>query len=82
MKRVTKSEQVYTHLMKKGVITSLEAINLYGATRLAAIIFNLKKLKKVEIRTESIEVKDRYGNTCKYAKYINKNLNTTTKKSK
>jgi hypothetical protein len=36
-------ELVYNHLMRYGSITSMEAFNDYKITRLAAIIFKLKK---------------------------------------
>jgi N-acetyl-anhydromuramyl-L-alanine amidase AmpD len=38
-----KTEAVLSHLQKKKKITSWDAIELYGATRLAAIIHNLKE---------------------------------------
>ena len=39
----TKIKMIKAHLYEKGSITSLEAINLYSATRLSAVIFTLKK---------------------------------------
>jgi hypothetical protein len=39
----TKIKAVKSHLLTKGNITSWEAIECYNATRLSAIIFNLKK---------------------------------------
>ena len=68
-KRVTKSQQVLKHLQKRGHITSWEAIEKYGATRLAAIICNFRK-RGYNIDTQTIVSKDRNGNTCSYAKYI------------
>ena len=41
--KTTKTSEVLQHLQNKGSITSWEAIQLYSATRLSAIIFNLKK---------------------------------------
>lgn len=38
-----KTIKVLEHLQKFGSITSLEAIDLYGATRLSAIIFQFAK---------------------------------------
>lgn len=35
--------RVYEHLKKQGHITSKEAFELFGATRLSAIIYNLRK---------------------------------------
>lgn len=69
MEQRSKTNDVLTHLKEKGSITSMEAINLYGATRLSAIIFNLRKLG---LNIESINEcgTDRYGRTCNYARYF------------
>tara|TARA_R100000781_G_scaffold105110_1_gene68919 strand:- start:288 stop:533 length:246 start_codon:yes stop_codon:yes gene_type:complete len=42
-KKSTKTGKVLEHLQREGNITTWEAIQLYRATRLSAIIFNLKK---------------------------------------
>ena len=39
----TKISMIKSHLYEKGNISSLEAINLYNATRLSDIIFKIKK---------------------------------------
>jgi hypothetical protein len=69
MSKTNKHNLVRDHLFKHGSITSWEAIDLYGATRLSSIIFNLRK-KGYEIETRDIVFQDRYGNTGTYAKYI------------
>lgn len=56
------------HLRGGKTITSLEAINLYSATRLSAIIFCLRN-KGHNIVTIPITILDKYGNNCHYAKY-------------
>lgn len=66
---MTKTQKVLNHLREKGSITSWEAIQLYGATRLSAIIFNLRK-KGIEIKSEMTEFTDRYGDTFHFAKYV------------
>lgn len=66
---MNKTNAIQLHLIEKGNITSWEAIKEYGATRLSAIIFNLRK-KGMDIRTERIEFTDRFGNKANYAKYI------------
>ena len=43
MRKNTKTNDVYEHLKKYGRINTMEAYNLYGATRLSAIIFNLRR---------------------------------------
>ena len=57
----TKTKKVALHLIKYKKITSWDAITKYKATRLGAIIFNLRK-KGFIIETK-YEVKDkiRYG---------------------
>lgn len=61
-------EMVLEHLKSGKSITSLEAINLYGATRLADIIFRLKKRGYI-ITKKIITVPTRYGKTARVAEY-------------
>ena len=42
-KKITKTSLVLKHLKEHGKITSMEAIEKWKATRIAAIILNLKK---------------------------------------
>lgn len=67
--KINKTTEVLKHLKEHGSITSLEAFELYGATRLSAIIFNLKK-KGYEIKTADGSCIDRYGHPCNFARYI------------
>ncbi len=69
---MTKTEAVLKHLEIFGSITSWEAIKEYGATRLSAIIFNLRHKYDMNIENDWIEFTDRYGNKSRYAKYIYK----------
>lgn len=62
-----KSRQVEKYLLKHGHISSWEAIQMFGATRLAAIIFNLRKVYNIE--TREVYIKDRNGRNCRYADY-------------
>ena len=64
-----KTSEILKHLKVKGSITSIDAFKLYGATRLSAIIFNLRK-RGYDITTESEECVDRYGHKCTFARYI------------
>ena len=59
---------IIAHLRKYKKITSLEAIKLYGSTRLSGVIFQLKKRGFV-ISTEIAFIKNRYGNLTHYAIY-------------
>lgn len=68
MSRETKKTRVLTHLKQKGKITSQDAIQLYGDTRLSDTIFKLRR--DHDILTEYTEGKDRYGSTVRYATYI------------
>lgn len=71
MKKTNKTQEVLKHLQKRRSITSLEAIKLFGATRLSAIIFNLRKRGYI-IDNVWMEKKDRYGNNCQFVKYVYK----------
>lgn len=68
-KKTSKKEKVLEHLKKNGSITSLEAIDLYGATRLSAIIFNLRK-EGYNIDTLDLPFVDRYGTKSHFGKYV------------
>lgn len=59
---------VLRHLKDKGNITTFEAFTEYGATRLSAIIFELRK--KYIITDEWIERVNRYGENIRFKKYI------------
>jgi hypothetical protein len=68
-KKTTKHSKVKSHLINKGSITSLDAIELYGATRLSAIIFNLRNKDKMNIISEKKDFVDRYNNSASYSLY-------------
>jgi len=64
----TKHFKVKNHLIKNGTINSWTAIELYGATRLSAIIFNLRK-EGMEIDSISCTSYDRNTELCNYTTY-------------
>jgi len=68
MKRLTKTQMVKNHLKTGHTITSLEAIRLYNATRLSAIVFNLRQ-QGLDIATLPVTIKDSFGYPTTYAKY-------------
>ena len=68
VRNTNKTQLVLEHLKTYGSINSIEAIELYGATRLSSIIFNLRK--HYCIRSVDSIVTDKYGNTEKYTKYV------------
>jgi hypothetical protein len=63
-----KTNAVLKHLKVMGSITSMEAFELYGATRLSAIIFSLRK-KRYNIETNDGTCIDRFGHRCNFARY-------------
>lgn len=68
MSRDNKHKQILKHLQNYQSITSWEAIQNYGATRLSSIIFNLRK-KGYDIESVDEIDYDRNGNKCKFTRY-------------
>ena len=68
MRKGSQMKDIKTHLRRHKSISSLEAINKYGATRLSDIIFRLRNRGWV-IQTETVNGKNRYGNITNYALY-------------
>lgn len=60
---------VLKHLRERGSITSMEAFQLYGVTRLSSIIHHFRK-QGINVHTVMTDGKTRYGDSCKFAKYI------------
>lgn len=67
---MTKTKAVMLHLQEFGSITSWEAIQQYGATRLSAIIFNLRYKYNMNIINEQIDFTDRFGNKSHFVRYV------------
>lgn len=65
------TQAVLNHLQIYGSITSREAFEMYGVTRLSARIYDFRKLGYV-IETVQKVAKNRYGEVCVYAKYVYK----------
>lgn len=70
MKNKTQISDIKKYLEnhKKG-ITSLEAIDKFGATRLSSIIYVLRHKHGMNIQAEDKKVKTRYGRTAVVANY-------------
>ena len=68
VKERSKTQDILHHLQVHKSITSMEAIDLYKATRLSGIIYTLKKRGYV-IETENKNFKNKYNNTSHYAIY-------------
>lgn len=60
---------IINHLKSGKSITSKEAFELYGVTRLSAIVHDLRNMGYT-IHTLMIEGTTRFGDSTKYAKYI------------
>ena len=69
MKDNTQRKAILDHLMTQKSITSMEAFELYGATRLSAIVFDLRKMG-YDIVTHNMHTINRYGQNTNYAKYV------------
>ncbi len=64
---MTQYNKVLKHLQHKP-ITSMEAFEKYGITRLSAIIFNLRA-DGYDISSKTKKVKNRYGEVCHFSEY-------------
>nr|DAO90225.1 MAG TPA: helix-turn-helix domain protein [Caudoviricetes sp.] len=62
------NQQVEQHLKTYGSITSWEAFELYGITRLSARIYDLRR--ENEIMSKPMSTTNRFGNTVNYVKYV------------
>ena len=60
---------ILEHLRKYPWLTSEEAFRKYGITRLAACIFDLRE-KGYDIETVMVETETRFGESCRYARYV------------
>lgn len=65
---MSQQTRILRHLRDFGSITTFEAFTEYGATRLSAIIFELRK--KYKITDIWVEKENRYGEKIRFKKYI------------
>lgn len=63
-------DAVVKHLKTYGNITQKQANDYYGASRLSAIIFNLRYKEGYAIETHMTVGKNRFGHTTEFAKYV------------
>lgn len=66
---MTKTKAVLEHLKEHGSITSMEAFEMYGATRLSAIVFQLRKHGHAIVSKDE-RTKDRYGHMVTFTRYV------------
>lgn len=69
MKRRGYKEVLLDHFRRFEAITILDAIEMYGMTRLSAIIFRLKK-DGYRFQDKWVEVENRYGKKVRVKAYI------------
>jgi hypothetical protein len=65
---MTQAEKILDYMERHGSITPLEAVNELGVMRLGARIFDLKE-SGIEIVTERVTEKNRFGEVCNFARY-------------
>ena len=66
---LSQGKMVLQHLKEHGSITSYEAIKLFGATRLSAIIYDLRHKDGYNISSSMKKVTTRYGYKTQVAVY-------------
>lgn len=66
---MTMKERILRHLIDYGTITSWEAIQEYGCTRLGHYIYLLRRIENYNITDEVIKSKNRYGEHTHFKKY-------------
>lgn len=65
---MNKTAAVLKHLKDGKGITSMQAFEMFGATRLSDIIFRLRK-RGYDIVNVDRDCVDRYGNDCRFVEY-------------
>lgn len=70
MSKITLQDRVLQYMKENGSITSWEAIKEFGATRLSAIIYNLRYKEGLNIISKNVNGKNRYGDPVSYARYF------------
>lgn len=66
---LSQTSAVLAHLKDKGTITQAEAWDLFRASRLSAIIFNLKAHHHIETIMVQSNKENKYGRKPRYAIY-------------
>ena len=66
---MTQTERVLAYIKEKGSITQLEAINVLGCTRLSARAWDIQNKLGIPLKTETVKVKNRFGETCSVTRY-------------
>lgn len=74
METQTMDVLAYLKNHKKNGITSKTAIELFGITRLSAVIYRLRYIWDYDIETVMVTVKNRRGKDTNVAKYVLKGV--------
>ena len=69
MSRPTQKSEILAYMKAGHRITSMQAIEMFGATRLSAIIYELRHDDGYNIITHDRIGKNRYGGVVQYAEY-------------
>lgn len=71
-KRVSNTDRIVQYMKEHGVegITSKQAFEMFGVTRLAAIIFNLRHKRKMNIISEDTSGYNRFGAPVTFTTYV------------
>ena len=67
---MNKTKKIMLYLQEYEHINSWEAIQKFGATRLSAIIFNLRNRYNMNRRSQKRQFIDRYGDKAYFVDYI------------
>ena len=67
--KITQTKLVLDHMKRYGSITTLEAFQRYGITRLAARISDIRKSDNYFITSKMVEVKTREGKKTHVSRY-------------
>lgn len=65
----SKTRDILNYLKTHSSITSMEAITMFSATRLSAVIYNLRKYG-YDIESKDCVTRDKYGKVIHYTKYV------------
>ena len=68
MSRITQNQRVLEYIEEHGSITQLEALRDISVMRLASRISDLKD-QGVNIKSQTVTVKNKYGETCRVKQY-------------
>ena len=65
----TQLKAVLNHMRTRGKITSWEAIELYGATRLPAIVWVLIHKRGIDVKSRWVTGTNRFGNHSRWKEF-------------